>query len=381
MKILHYLRDFSPDAPRFNSGMEKAVSGLAAGIAAVDPSVESIVLCEGPKAVDIKRPEGFRAICFDNRGLENRRFALAPTLKEFIARDAHRGDLLILHAIFHTSVMLLANLARRNRIAYIIAPHDPYHPAIFAGGRIRKEIYWRVFERPILRGAAAVQVLDERHHRYLAARGVNTPMIEVVNGFVPEEVPAESTLQWRTSGEIKILFLGRIDRINKGVDLLVDAFAQIASTNAEVRLTLQGPDHGDGETIRSQIAQAGLADRITLHPPAYDRQPTELAAEHDLFVLPSRFEGFGLSALEAMLAARPLVISDVAGLAPHVRQCEGGVVVDSNVESIRAGIEQLIARRAQWREIGLRGRRYVLENLNWAHIARDALEDYRRVLR
>ena len=41
---------------------------------------------------------------------------------------------------------------------------------------------------------------------------------------------------------------------------------------------------------------------------------------HDLFVLPSRFEGFGLSALEAMLAARPVLVSDVAGLAPHIRE-------------------------------------------------------------
>ena len=52
------------------------------------------------------------------------------------------------------------------------------------------------------------------------------------------------------------------------------------------------------------------------------------------------------------------------------------MVVDSTVDSIRAGIEQLIARRSEWRQIGLRGRRYVLENLNWPHIARDALMEY-----
>ena len=44
MTIYHYLRDFSPEKPRFNTGMEKAVSGLAAEIAAIDPSVNSTVL-------------------------------------------------------------------------------------------------------------------------------------------------------------------------------------------------------------------------------------------------------------------------------------------------------------------------------------------------
>ena len=108
--------------------------------------------------------------------------------------------------------------------------------------------------------------------------------------------------------------------------------------------------------------------------------PTELTAQYDALVLPSRFEGFGLSAVEAMVAARPVLISDIAGLAPHVRNCDGGVVVEATVDSIRAGIEQLIARRDEWREMGLRGRQYVLEHLNWTHIAREALSDYRRLL-
>src|SRR2546423_957316 len=135
MKVYHYLRDFTPEAPRYHSGMEKAVSGLAAGIAAADPSVKSIVLCEGAKAIDLKRPEGFRVICFDNRGLEYRRFAIAPSLKQFIAREMKAGqDLLVLHAIFHTSVALMANQARRAGVPYVVAPHDPYHSTIFSGG-------------------------------------------------------------------------------------------------------------------------------------------------------------------------------------------------------------------------------------------------------
>jgi len=379
MTIYHYLRDFSPEKPRFNTGMEKAVSGLAAEIAAIDPSVNSTVLCEGPKALDVQRPEGFRVICFDNSSVAKQRFHLAPALNKFVEEEIQDG-LVVLNAIFHSGVWLLSHELRRVSVPYIVAPHDPYHPAIFEGGRLKKEIYWRLFERPMLRAAAAVQVLDRRHQQYLLDRGVQTPYIEVVNGYVPEEVPDESKLQWRTDGPINILFLGRIDRINKGVDLLVDAFTQIASTNADVHLTVQGPDHGDAKTIRDQVAQAGLSNRIEILGPDYQSNPTELAGRYDLFILPSRFEGFGLSALEAMLAARPIIISEIAGLAPHVRKCDGGAVVDATVDSIRGGIVQLISRRAEWREIGMRGRAYVLENLNWSRIARDALADYRKIL-
>ncbi|MBC8105762.1 MAG: glycosyltransferase [Anaerolineae bacterium] len=377
--IYHYLRDFSPESPRFNTGMEKAVSGLAAEIAAIDPSAHSTVLCEGPKAVDIQRPEGFRVICFDNTSVAKQRFSLAPALRRFVEEEI-QDSLVVLNAIFHSGVWLFSHELRRMSVPFIVAPHDPYHPAIFEGNRLKKEIYWRLFERPMLRGAAAVQVLDRRHQQYLIARGVNTPYIEVVNGYVPEEVPDESRLEWRSDGPIKILFLGRIDRINKGVDLLVEAFTQISRSNSQVHLTVQGPDHGDAAMIRQQVAQAGLSDRIDVFPPDYKTIPTELAARFDLFVLPSRFEGFGLSALEAMLAGRPIIISEIAGLAPHVQKCDGGVVVEASVESIKAGIEQLIARRSEWREIGMRGRKYVLENLNWSRIAQDALVEYRKIL-
>src|SRR5215212_311106 len=130
MTIYHYLRDFSPEKPHFNTGMEKAVSGLAAEIAAIDPSIESIVLCEGPKALDFQRPEGFRVMCFDNSSVAKQRFGLAPALKQFVEDDIQEG-LVVLNAIFHSGVWLLSHELRRMSVPFIVAPHDPYHPAIF----------------------------------------------------------------------------------------------------------------------------------------------------------------------------------------------------------------------------------------------------------
>jgi glycosyltransferase involved in cell wall biosynthesis len=223
-----------------------------------------------------------------------------------------------------------------------------------------------------------VQVLDKRHASFLRNLGVQTPVIEVVNGFAPGDVPDESALRFRDPSDqspISFLFLGRIDRINKGLDLLMRAFAQLKDA-VELRLTLQGPDRGDRPALEDQVRRLNLSDRVTILGPDYDARPSDLAARHDLFVLPSRFEGFGLSALEAMLAARPVLVTDIAGLAPHVRAADAGVVADASVDSIRDGLKTLLSRRAEWKEIGLRGRGYVLENLNWTHIAADALAAY-----
>jgi glycosyltransferase involved in cell wall biosynthesis len=373
LTVYHYYRHFPATEGVINGGIEKSVAGLASGLVE-DPTVRCAVLCEGQRDAQLVRPERFEVRCFAGNG---GRLSLAPGLRDFVNREIAPDSIVVLHAIFHPSCQLMSRLLRKRGIRYVPAPHDPYHPTLFAAGRLKKAIYWRLFERPMLRNAAAVQVLDRRHEKYLRDRGVNTRVIEVGNGFSVDEVPDESTLRWRTNGPIRILFLGRLDPINKGLDLLIDAFAQIAKSNGEVRLTLQGSDKGEGAIVRRLIQQHGLDSRIEVLPPDYNTRASDLTARHDLFVLPSRFEGFGLSALEAMLAARPLLVTDIAGLAPHVRESGAGVVVDSTVESIRAGIEQLIASRPMWRDMGLRARRYVLENLRWSPIAASAIKQYR----
>lgn len=86
-----------------------------------------------------------------------------------------------------------------------------------------------------------------------------------------------------------------------------------------------------------------------------------------------------MAALEAMLAARPILVSDVAGIAQHVRKSGCGIVVSSNVESIRNGFVELLDRRSEWEEMGRRGREYALDNLTWDKIGERALSEYRRV--
>jgi glycosyltransferase involved in cell wall biosynthesis len=393
LTIYHYLRDFPAEADHLNGGMEKAVAGLAAGLAQVAQThaqpVQSVILCEGPRDADVVRDGNVRVRAFDNRATQHKRFGIAPSLKRFVADELHaqRSDsLVVLHAIFHPSVHLLSRMFRRLNIPYVAAPHDPYHPSIFSANRTLKLFYWYLMERPMLRGARAVQVLDERHGVYLRQLGIDTPIIEVVNGFSPAEVPEASSLRWRdngaaaAAGDTSILFLGRIDAVNKGLDLLVDAFAQVAAEFRGAKLTIQGPDRGDRADLQEQIQRLGLSQRVHVLDADYTTRPGDLAARHDISVLPSRFEGFGLSALEAMLAARPVVISDIAGLAPHVKRCDCGTVVEPKTESIAAGLRQVLARRHEWKPMGLRGRQYVLENLNWKHIAADALRDYRSLL-
>jgi glycosyltransferase involved in cell wall biosynthesis len=230
----------------------------------------------------------------------------------------------------------------------------------------------------MLRQARAIQVLDFRHAEWLRRLGIQTPIIEVLNGFAPEDVHPESVLNWRTEGPAKLLYLGRIDYHNKGLDILLDAFSQITD-KTDANLTLQGPDWGDKDAMIKRAGKLKLGNRVKFNDPDFNKLSALISAEHDIFLLPSRFEGFGLSALEAMLAGRPVLVSDVAGIAPHVRASGSGVVISSDVAHVKAGMLELLSQRNRWKDMGMAGREYVLRYLRWERIGAVTLEQYRQI--
>ncbi|MCW5605921.1 MAG: glycosyltransferase, partial [Burkholderiales bacterium] len=359
-------------------GTSTAVDGLAAGLSQNGAKVT--VLCEGRERSSVRTSRGYAIECFAG-SRRHRSFSVAPGLKRYVAdRLAGRSSISLVNGMFHPGAYGMGKVLHACGIPYIAVPHDPYDQAVFRRNPHLKWPYWYFFERRLLRRARAVQLLDLKHAAGLRRLGVGIPVIETPNGVASDTVPHESQLRWHAAaGRIELMFLGRIDAYNKGLDILVDAFARVAEY-ADVGLTMRGPDWGDRSRLERRAAAWAVADRVTIHEPDYQRSSPEIIADYDIFCLPSRFEGFGLAALEAMLAGRVLLVSETAGVARHVQASGCGVVVRPTVTDIAAGLDALIQRRAQWRDMGLSGRRHALENLQWKSIAAAALEQYQQVL-
>ncbi len=376
MKLYLYLKQFPPQGDKLNGGMTKAIHGLASGLASCGADVT--ILCEGVASSSFQAQADYKIECFANDKHKHPSFKIATGLKEYI-NNLSRDSLVILNGIFHCSVYSLSQFLRKKNISYIVAPHDPYHPSIFKNNAHLKLPYWYLLEQRMLKQAKAVQVLDIRHAQWLRRLGVHTPVIATSNGFCPDDVYPESTIKWEQNGKPKIFFLGRLDSYNKGLDILLDGFAETVRL-ADSQLTIQGPDWGDKKALQEQTYKLGLSERVTFLEPDFNKSPSLLIAKHDIFCIPSRFEGFSLAAVEAMLAGRVLLISEVAGLAPHVQASDCGVVVTPEISAIKSGLIELIRRRSEWKEMGLRGRNYVLEHLHWDKIASAAIEKYHSLM-
>lgn len=377
MHLYFYLKVFPPDGKILDRGISKAVDGLGSGLEKC--GVKVTIFCEGDRDSYYQTEGGYQIRCFARNFKNDKLSFVSNKLKLHIKQNL--PDLFILNGVFHPSVYVLSRFLKKTQIPYLICPHDPYHPSIFSNNAYLKWPYWYFLERPMLKQAKLVQVLDIRHQEFLRNLGVKTPVIAVPNGFHPEDVLPESRLEWRQNTSPKLLFLGRIDAHNKGLDLLLEAFAKIVKEkNSNYQLTIQGPDFGDKKNLEEKGKKLLISEKLSFLNPDFSVSPTSIISGCDIFCLPSRFEGFGLSALEAMLSARVLLVSEIGGIASHVKLSGCGVVVKPEIASIKKGLEELLERRSEWQEMGMAGRRYVLENLQWKQIATVALESYKKVL-
>jgi len=374
MNVFLYLRHFPPRGAPLVGGTEKAVHGFAAGLAASGANVT--VLCTGPNDSVVVANSGYAIRCFA-RPASRRPFAISREMKHYLATETE--GVVVLNGLFTPSVFSVARTLWRARKPYVFAPHGVYQPELFRRNTHLKLPYWTLFERRVLGNATAIQVQDGRQEHWLRTRGVRTPVIVVPSGVFADDVPSNIASRWRSEGGPAFLFFGRIDVYGKGLDLLLEAFAHVAEP-VDARLTIQGPISGRQPSIRELAVKLGVADRVTLLGPDYDTPGPIRMADYDVVCIPSRWESYSVSGLEAMMAARVILISNVAGLAPHVAAAECGALVSPDVPTMTTGLRELLGRRAHWREMGWCGRQYALDNLQWRQIGSAALEHYRRLV-
>ncbi len=124
---------------------------------------------------------------------------------------------------------------------------------------------------------------------------------------------------------LSFITVGRLDPI-KNHELMIDAFADVAKTFPQARLTVVG-DGPRRQAIDSHIAQLGLRGRVDML--GFRTDVAELLARADVFLLSSRYEGISIALLEAMRAGLPTVATNVGGIPGTVLAQRTGMLVES----------------------------------------------------
>jgi glycosyltransferase involved in cell wall biosynthesis len=176
----------------------------------------------------------------------------------------------------------------------------------------------------------------------------------VLLGYDPSVFSAEGPREG-AGGEPYAVFAGNV-MPHKNLVRLVEAFAA-ATARGRARLVIRGwgkPRHV--RALRERIRSLGIEDRVDWQPYAAADELPRLFRGARMLLLPSLYEGFGLTALEAMASGTPVVAANTSSL-PEVVGDAAWLVDPADPAAIAAAIAGLFADAGLAAELGARGRR------------------------
>jgi glycosyltransferase involved in cell wall biosynthesis len=262
--------------------------------------------------------------------------------RQALGRQLEDVDALVVHGVFSPDAARVRRWVRADFPGVRLAgfPHDGYDTGLFERRRLRKKAYFALVERPALRACDVIITTAPSHELWLRRRGVPTPVVTAPAGLAPHEHEAARRIRAlrptaSSSGQLRLLQLGRWDILEKGLDLAVAAVR--SRLDGEVSLRLVGPGEGRERDVRRLIHGVPGIEAVGYVPDVW----TELATA-DLLLAPSRKEGFGLAPLQALVCGVPVLLSSRAGLAEYVGAADGALVIDPDDAGVQAGLQQAI---------------------------------------
>ena len=289
-------------------------------------------------------------------------------------RETHPG--VVLSFMAETNILTLAACTRLKIPVVVSERVDPRYSPI---GRLRERLRRRLYPR-----ASAVVVQTGRVRAWMAeAFRLDTVRVIANSVELPGDPPAR--IPGLPAGARFILGMGRLTR-QKGFDLLLQAFARCAADHEDWWLLLLGDGEERAELLR-RGEQLGITDRLKLL--GRQRHPAGILKRGDLFVLPSRFEGFPNALLEAMACGLPVIAADCpSGPADIIRPGRDGVLVPSeDVDALSGAMVRLMGDAEECQRLGraatqVQARFSIKKNVDqWEQVLREAVDGQRPSIR
>lgn len=186
--------------------------------------------------------------------------------------------------------------------------------------------------------------------------------------------------------EKTIFFLGLLDEFHryKGLDYLIRAMDLVRKEIPEVKLIVGGEGRLK-EEYRKLAHSLGLSEQIDFAGFIPEEKLAEYYNNCDVFVLPSisfEQEGFGIVLLEAMACGKPVVTTNITGLADKIQQRKAGIVVrPKDVNALGRAIVDILKDKDCALKMGTQARRLVEEEYAWNKIAKRIENLYLEILR
>ena len=305
--------------------------------------------------------EGVKVKFFPYYGYVHYNFS--PQLLISLFQSVKKYKLVHITAVWNFPVLAASLACQWYKVPYVISPRGTIYPETIAlkSSRLKRLYYW-LFARNCLKHAKAIHYTaqDERD-KVTQHLGLTNPAWVIPNGIDLKhfnqayEINALTSYFPLLNNRPYLLFLGRISR-KKGLDIFIEAFAQLSDIYVNLMLVIVGPDEeGYRREVERLVDRYQLRQRVIFTGILEDEKKLAAYRSAVMFVLPSYSENFGMSVVEAMACNTPVVISDQVGIHQDIEANQAGIVVHTNAQSLATGIRTLLEDPHKREEISKNG--------------------------
>ncbi|MGZ7112117.1 MAG: glycosyltransferase [Halobacteriota archaeon] len=367
------------ESPRSTvSGVSKAAYSISTELAArgheVTLCTSAVSAAKKSGHVTSEISEGIKLLRFPYK-LSYYTFFVTHGFAPFLRENLREFDIVHLHDMRHFQALVAHRYAVRYTIPYVLQAHGAALPFRRRAASLLFDV---TFGRSIVNDAASFIALTSQERGQYRSLGAAEHKIKIVpNGISSSEftnLPVRGGFRTKhglSDSDPVILFLGRIHKI-KGLDLLLEAFALLHHDLKNAKLVVVGPDTGNlANSLRRRARKLGLGADVLFVGPLYQRDKLEAYVDADVYVLPSRYETFPFTVLEAWACGTPVIVTDRCGISEYVKKA-GRVVEFEAVELYKALLSVL--GDAPWRaQASKLGQDLVRAEFSWDRII-DQLE-------
>ena len=345
MKILRVIRSVDPAGGGPIEGIRQITPhlealGASTTVASLDPAAAPWLERLPATAIGLGPVSGGYGY---RRGLPQRLRALAL-----------EHDVVIIHGLWQYHALATWRALRCSDIPYFVYPHgmlDPWFKHSYPLKHLKKWAYWPWADYRVLRDARAVLFTSEQERRLARQSFWLYQAQELVVGYGTSAPSGDAERQRQLfmerfpqlAGKRLLLFLSRIHP-KKGLDLLIEAFAAMAASDANLHLVIAGPDQlGWQVALQQRAAVLGIADRLSWPGMLSGDLKWGAFRSAELFCLPSHQENFGIVVAEALACGLPVAIAKSVNIASEVSAAGAGLVHEDTVADTKIALMQWLA--------------------------------------